>query len=75
MLKIVRATCHPSQPLPMQIYKNPDLLASIVVNNDKTVIRKEIIDKVDGDIFLQEVIYFSFNDSNIYFEMKVSFSA
>ena len=57
MLKIVRTTCHPSQPLPKQIYKNPDLLASIVVKNDKKRIRKEVIDKVDGGIILLEVIY------------------
>ena len=42
----------------MQRYKNPkDFLASIVVKNDNKRIRKEVIDKVDGGIILQEVIY------------------
>ena len=57
--RIVRAVCHPSQPSPRQMNKNPTFfLASIVENNEKSIIRKDSNDKLYGGIILQEVIYF-----------------
>ena len=52
MDRVISATCDPSQPGPRQRYKNP-----CVVNNEKIMIKTEVIDIVDGGIILQEYIY------------------